>query len=68
MTDAREIRVERLTLALASVAGASAAAAACASRGDVATVAVLRDYYALLARAVAPAGGRVARRRSLTAP
>jgi class 3 adenylate cyclase len=65
MTDAREIRVERLTLALASVAGASAA---CASRGDVATVAVLRDYYALLARAVAPAGGRVARRRSLTAP
>src|ERR687896_2131401 len=49
-------RQERLLLALVSVAGASAA---CADQGDVATVEVLRDYYALLAEACRVADGRV---------
>lgn len=45
-----------LVLALASVDGASAA---CAAHGDVATAAVLSDYYALLADTIAGAEGRV---------
>lgn len=53
---ADSIREESLVLALASVDGASAA---CAAHGDVATVAVLRDYYAMLADAAKSADGRV---------
>jgi class 3 adenylate cyclase len=48
--------LEHLVLAIASVDGATAA---CATHGDAATVAVLSDYYALVAEAVATAGGRV---------
>ena len=50
------VRIERLVLALVSVAGASAA---CADHGDAPTVDVLREYYALVARSVAAAQGRV---------
>ena len=48
--------VEQLVLALTSVAGETAA---CAAHGDADTVAVLTDYYAIVADAAARAGGRV---------
>ena len=47
---------EHLVLALTRVPGSTAA---CAVHGDERTVAVLADYYALVADATASAGGRV---------
>ena len=47
---------EYLVLALAHVPGSTAA---CAAHGDARTVALLSDYYALVAHAAAGAGGRV---------
>jgi len=47
---------EHLVLALTRVPGSTAA---CAAHGDAQTVAVLADYYALVADAAAGAGGRV---------
>jgi class 3 adenylate cyclase len=47
---------EHLILALTHVPGSTAA---CAAHGDAETVAVLADYYALVADAAAAAGGRV---------
>jgi class 3 adenylate cyclase len=51
-----QLTAERLVLALACVPGSTSA---CATHGDESTVAVLADYYALVARAAAAAGGRV---------
>jgi class 3 adenylate cyclase len=45
-----------LVLGLISVNGMMAA---CAEHGDAETLVVLSDYYALVASAIAPAGGRV---------
>jgi class 3 adenylate cyclase len=47
---------EYLVLALTHVPGSTAA---CAAHGDARTVALLSDYYALVAHAAASAGGRV---------
>jgi class 3 adenylate cyclase len=49
-------QVEYLVLVLTRVPGSTAA---CATHGDVRTVALLLDYYALVANAAAKAGGRV---------
>ena len=49
-------QVEYLVLALTAVAGSTDA---CAAHGDARTVAVLADYYALVADAADGAGGRV---------
>lgn len=48
--------VEHLVLALTCVPGSTAA---CAAQGDARTVALLSDYYALVADAAAGSGGRV---------
>src|SRR5689334_10084921 len=48
--------VEQLVLALTHVPGSTEA---CAAHGDAETVAVLADYYALVADAAAAAGGRI---------
>jgi class 3 adenylate cyclase len=51
-----QLTAEHLVLALTCVPGSTAA---CAAHGDESTVAVLADYYALVAHAVTSAGGRV---------
>ncbi|MDQ3135240.1 MAG: hypothetical protein M3Q76_10605 [Acidobacteriota bacterium] len=51
-----QLTAEHLVLALTCVPGSTAA---CAAHGDESTVAVLADYYALVAHAAASAGGRV---------
>ena len=52
----RQTSAEHLVLALTHVPGSTVA---CAAHGDAETVAVLADYYALVAEAAAAAGGRV---------
>ncbi|MBA3322929.1 MAG: hypothetical protein H0T45_15980, partial [Pyrinomonadaceae bacterium] len=51
-----QLTAEHLVLALTSVPGSTAA---CVAHGDESTVAVLADYYALVADAATSAGGRV---------
>ena len=52
----RQTSAEHLVLALTQVPGSTVA---CAAHGDAETVAVLADYYALVAEAAEAAGGRV---------
>jgi class 3 adenylate cyclase len=51
-----QLTVEELVFAITSVSGATAATR---SHGDRKTVAVLSDYYALVATSTVPGGGRV---------
>lgn len=51
-----QLTSEHLVLAVTCVPGSTAA---CATHGDKRTVALLADYYALVAHAAASAGGRV---------
>jgi len=55
-TDALQVDYERLVFALIQVCGSTAA---CRDHGDVETVAVLAEYYALVAEAVGACGGQI---------